>query len=951
MSSLTTAINAANILINDNDELHQRLIRFYAALDEQPPSISDTSRNALQLETARAALKLVHRVQLLLDTIPDDPQPGPEIGTRDLTVLRTLLTLIFQWGINPLLARLTPLWQTKTPPNASLTDLSALSLLLFSLMSTLFPSWRACTTPSDPHYNIHPSQTHTRSSQSFHRHCVAAKVIMPRGYSLRRPGGVRALFAAVFGEQEGSDDPVLEKYERTAGILMAVPAGVKPEEYFGIVIPRLMELLSNDVPATYRRAASFSISRMLHPEFVYGPLVSSLVSPIIHYPLLRDSKVVSFEGNSEGPSPATVLSILTTLLLNTDPSPVFITHVLSPVVTALYALIFHLDTMKATDPVLRESVQGLLATWGRVVEMQDGVNTLWSVIRGKRIHWKVDISGNIKHGTPERPAKLALLTPEDNKGRNIMEENFLDLYPDPVHFVQYVKSIERQDIASELFVRLLEVYHSVDTEPDTEPSGCRLIVSSDYRPDADAALRRVFYHQHPSQARTYFILRKARPRILCDPSSPSTLNKPRTSSGLGLEDLRIVDDADESGHCDSDDELEELGNDQGEDSMTATAINLLLAILEANPELSARNAPVLNDIFSLLEPFSKDTSDSIKGLARETRMVMTARLASSSTSWSAPQRKDDDPQEIYQKALKLLQDPILPVRAHGLLLLRQLVSSRPLTSASTTDAALVPAIMSIFMQSVQDDDSYIFLNAVQGLSAMVDTFGKDVLRNLLETYTHNLSATSVGTFSKQDVDAKVRVGEALGQVIRRCGSALGLYADIIVPRLISVFRSSYAPTVLRTSAVSLLTQCVKTSMVSVIGYVDDLATSMIDFLQIEMVSAARPAPPKNGDGEKPIDKAEGHKQVEVLDSKPTTVDPKLPPLRRAALHFWTTLLQQLTLAMYDGATMEKLPLGFLRRAKVTLGYVSSTDEDGIVREMAKEAREAVDQLNKAMLGI
>ena len=196
----------------------------------------------------------------------------------------------------------------------------------------------------------------------------------------------------------------------------------------------------------------------------------------------------------------------------------------------------------------------------------------------------------------------------------------------------------------------------------------------------------------------------------------------------------------------------------------------------ANPELSARNAPVLNEIFSLLEPFSNDVSESIRSLAREARMVMTARLASSSTSWSAPQKKGEEgPQEIYQKALKLLQDPILPVRAHGLLLLRQLVSSRPREPAPTTDAALVPAILSIFMQSVQDDDSYIFLNAVQGLSAMVDAFGKDVLGNLLETYTRNLSASSVGTLSKQEVDAKVRVGEALGQVIRRCGDALGVY--------------------------------------------------------------------------------------------------------------------------------------------------------------------------------
>ena len=165
-----------------------------------------------------------------------------------------------------------------------------------------------------------------------------------------------------------------------------------------------MELLSNGAPPTYRRAASFSISRMLDAGFLYRPLVSSLVSPIIHHPILHGSKVDSSQDGhppAAPPTPTTALSMLTILLLNTDPSPAFITSVLSPVVAALYALIFHLDTTKASDPILKESVKGLLATWGHVVEMQDGVSTLWSVIRSERIYWEVDFSGNVKHGAPE----------------------------------------------------------------------------------------------------------------------------------------------------------------------------------------------------------------------------------------------------------------------------------------------------------------------------------------------------------------------------------------------------------------------------------------------------------------------------------------------------------------------------------------------------------------------
>ena len=102
------------------------------------------------------------------------------------------------------------------------------------------------------------------------------------------------------------------------------------------------------------------------------------------------------------------------------------------------------------------------------------------------------------------------------------------------------------------------------------------------------------------------------------------------------------------------------------------------------------------------------------------------------------------------------------------------------------DPALVPGILSIFLQSIQDDDSYIFLNAVQGLSAMVDGFGKDVLKGLMDAYTKGLNGTTAVSLSRQELDMRTRLGEALGQVIRRCGDALPNYGEthLIVSQII-----------------------------------------------------------------------------------------------------------------------------------------------------------------------
>ena len=68
--------------------------------------------------------------------------------------------------------------------------------------------------------------------------------------------------------------------------------------------------------------------------------------------------------------------------------------------------------------------------------------------------------------------RTVLPTPEDISKPENMGENFLGLYPDPAHFVQYIESLDRLDMASELFVRLLEVYYSIDAEQDTDPLRC-----------------------------------------------------------------------------------------------------------------------------------------------------------------------------------------------------------------------------------------------------------------------------------------------------------------------------------------------------------------------------------------------------------------------------------------------------------------------------------------------
>lgn len=74
----------------------------------------------------------------------------------------------------------------------------------------------------------------------------------------------------------------------------------------------------------------------------------------------------------------------------------------------------------------------------------------------------------------EQPSALSLLTPEDL--RRVTEDddldldsNILDLYPSPVHLVRILKAIDRSDISSQIFVKLLEMYRGLKSESESDP--------------------------------------------------------------------------------------------------------------------------------------------------------------------------------------------------------------------------------------------------------------------------------------------------------------------------------------------------------------------------------------------------------------------------------------------------------------------------------------------------
>ncbi|KAL4265069.1 Tango6 family protein [Pleurotus pulmonarius] len=1023
-SKLSVLLDAGSVLVesqtpsqsNLKTVLQSRLVRYHQRRGAQTTTDASSSLEKVERATALAALDVVEGVQHIIGA-EGDPDDIPAIGTRDLAQLRTLISIVIKWGIDPLLAKLKSSWPAKafqaSAPSPRIVEVSnvaedfaLLSSMTLRFMGLLFPSGPQSPLPqtliTTTILNRHvgqilspcialgwlpkslnsgevvavdalrpltmrllavlpPSQAITAlgAALSSHREVphVRRNCAYLLGRQILRPFGVRGLFAAVLGEDEGSEGEVgLEQLEHIARVLGTVPTNMKDEEFFSATLPQLLVLIQEVKYPHYRRTAAFAISRLCDT-----PAASKIILSAIHTPLLTPTSKISTSDSRAEKS----LSTLMALVLNSDPSPTLISTLISPIFPALYSLLYHMEQVKTSDPELVESLRGLVTTWGRVIGQEEGTSTLWYLIHSDRPGWRVDIEGHIERlETADEPAGLSLLTPEDQADVEEMDEtaNILNLFPDPAHFVRFLKTIDRSDITSDLFVRLLEAYREAKASDD-DP------------------LRTLLYLQLVMQLQTQSTTGNTSTGILAKPShilsfvkhaleSAIAPKQPATSTskspnilepkGMSLQGLRIVEEVEtqeETIGGDSDDEDEDTAPTALDEEMTETAINLLLSILEVHEDLSARNEPILDDIFTLLEPLAaNDSSPSIKSLARECRMVMTARLASTSAAGASRVKRGEEEEDMhatYQKALKLLQDPILPVRAHGLLLLRQLVT--PTRSSSTSppqekpqlDPALMPSILSIFLQSIQDDDSYIFLNAVQGLSAMVETHGKDILGSLVKIYSSGLDGLAASVLTKHDVDTRIRVGEALGQVIRRCGDALGIYVDTLVPPIFYVFRSSHLPTTLRTSALSLLTECENTYSLALIPYTIDLADSMVDLLQLESVSNTQQPKPTKTDEDVP---PEPKRNRDTMDDQPTSTNTKFPPLRRAALHFLSILARATTKLVYDGVLeRQPFPPRLIQRAKTTLAYVASIDKDNIVRVMAREAGEYLTQLEQAEL--
>ncbi|TPP63742.1 Transmembrane and coiled-coil domain-containing protein 7 [Fasciola gigantica] len=119
---------------------------------------------------------------------------------------------------------------------------------------------------------------------------------------------------------------------------------------------------------------------------------------------------------------------------------------------------------------------------------------------------------------------------------------------------------------------------------------------------------------------------------------------------------------------------------------------------------------------------------------------------------------------VLAEVFEQLDDFLIPVRGHALIMLSRLLESRDACVRGHEER-----IFQILVRQLNDKDSYIYLNAIRALSAMGLVMTDRVLHILLNKFSQPLPA---GTFP---VDARVefqlKLGEAIMRVLRELGES------------------------------------------------------------------------------------------------------------------------------------------------------------------------------------
>lgn len=331
----------------------------------------------------------------------------------------------------------------------------------------------------------------------------------------------------------------------------------------------------------------------------------------------------------------------------------------------------------------------------------------------------------------------------------------------------------------------------------------------------------------------------------------------------------IVDEA-----ADSDDEDEQDEENDLSESLKVV-LELLSAILSetAVETLSKNCVKLLKEIVEYLKRIELNNS------AANSLRQRIERLLEGNISQEKSELQID--KATLTRALTSLNDPLIPIRAHGLFLLRQLIEKK-------SEAISLEFVIDLHLLQLKDPEPFIYLNVIKGLDALL-------LFNKTETLPVLLSIYGDGKYA---LDERLRVGEVLLRFIDHANNTLsGNTAKYVMSTILGIVRVpadqlEKQDNRLRMSAMSLLGVCSKSNPAGIAEQLPDAFDCVLGILNLETL------------------------KDELI-------------MRRSAIVLINDLIT-------GPGGLESVPQTYGKKCLTLLNYVAETDNDLLVREQLKD---------------
>ncbi|EGG06127.1 uncharacterized protein MELLADRAFT_63613 [Melampsora larici-populina 98AG31] len=856
----------------------------------------------------------------------------------------------------------------------------------------------------------------TRSAIEFRRE--VSKILSSR---LLEPSGVRGFLQAVMVDDYEEDDDTgssmpsenkstikphstfhstsatLNRLNSIAHILCNPPQSSDPVKYLNHLVSSLLQVISPDFlfyqsngalenphsskssdfknnhprPSGVTKAACHVLSQIIvkQPNFFrshLGPMLHSVFIPFQarqHTHPAHSSNSDECSDDDFDPIAVTAnqisqsINLLTTLVLNSNPSDVLISALILPILPQILSLWLYLCQSRS-EPQLREEINDLVSVWVKMCPIQYVGETIKRCIRELEIGRELNLThvegrGGWRYWSRDAEGQSCIRITRDADAIGTSED-LSTIKPDPDYLIDWLAGLKNDKLNSNMLVNWLDELESLRhreglAEAKMTLFRMQMVLKMIEKLDSSVVQEPVqilefVKHSFSSLSETHshgtsFTTISSRNEIpdKCPTDDASNISTSLNFLKMGEnETLDILEKEDTE-------DAEEADN-----SLILTGLTLLLTVLEANPSLDERSAASLKVISEKLDYIILRCSNvrpEVNELSLKCRIMLSVRNAlaqvdqSIDTTHNSVDQSSDHHQtrrtilSTYEEGLKLVEDPCLPIRAQGITILKKLFSGYTKTIENTKlMSELVPNVLDVLLKLIEEEDSFIYLNAIKAISELAEQFSHLICLKLNKLYAFNelfqtIKKDSQFTEDEQpnkELDKRLRIGEAMVQIVQRAGQALPNYQTSIIAMLpyLSDLMDSCLIILSLESRPTLASSTAKSAM------------DGVDSEKQEITKTTLPELIETPDSENQSKSTDPKRRVPEETILPVSKDSGHPALRRSAIMFLLITLS-LNVDQLDRLWRQE----YLTKTIRVLEYVKLVDPDGLVQHQANAAVE------------